>query len=504
MIFNIPEPKLTFGYNQKVADPRDGLTMFGPFAHKNILPEYVNVGIIGANTQRQYLKEYIKKIHFPINSDKDIARPFFPGLSATFGIKINEKAIKEILIPDNLISEYLKYSDGYQRVHHLSNLFADKLIKYSLEEEHPVTVWFVAIPQEVYKACRPKSYIKSSIDNNKIGLKKQDRNALLLFDDMNQLREAYDFEINFHNQLKAKLLRHKIITQIVRDETIAYEQIWSANPNGLTEAKITREKIMDADKAWSISNALYYKSGRLPWKLGEVREKVCYIGLVYKKIEYTNDNRTACCAAQMFLDSGDGMVFRGVTGKLYDPKTREFHLSYNDANALLSQSIQTFEEIHGRCPEEIFIHSKTYFNDDEWNGFSHAVKNKSKIVGIRIREDSSFKLFRGHSYCVPRGTVFQNGTNKDKAYLWTKGFVPRLQTQMGLETPNPLSIEITRGDSDMEIVCKDVLALTKLNYNSCKFADGLPVTLRFADSIGEILTSGKDVKTDVLPFKHYI
>ena len=36
------------------------------------------------------------------------------------------------------------------------------------------------------------------------------------------------------------------------------------------------------------------------------------------------------------------------------------------------------------------------------------------------------------------------------------------------------------------------------------FADGLPVTLRFADSIGEILTAGINVKTDVLTFKHYI
>ena len=75
---------------------------------------------------------------------------------------------------------------------------------------------------------------------------------------------------------------------------------------------------------------------------------------------------------------------------------------------------------------------------------------------------------------------------------------------MGVETPNPLSIEITRGQSDIKIVCKDILALTKLNYNSCKFADGRPVTLAFADSIGEVLTAGKSVKSDVLSFKYYI
>jgi hypothetical protein len=48
--------------------------------------------------------------------------------------------------------------------------------------------------------------------------------------------------------------------------------------------------------------------------------------------------------------------------------------------------------------------------------------------------------------------------------------------QVGLEIPNPIVVEITRGSADIEQVCKDVLALTKLNYNTCIFADGQPVT----------------------------
>ena len=91
-----------------------------------------------------------------------------------------------------------------------------------------------------------------------------------------------------------------------------------------------------------------------------------------------------------------------------------------------------------------------------------------------------------------------------KAFLWTKGFIPRFKTQIGLETPNPIDIAVTRGEADIEVVCKDILGLTKLNYNACIYGDGIPVTLKFADSIGEILTAGKEIKTGVLPFKHYI
>ena len=40
------------------------------------------------------------------------------------------------------------------------------------------------------------------------------------------------------------------------------------------------------------------------------------------------------------------------------------------------------------------------------------------------------------------------------------------------------------------VVLRDILALTKLNYNTCIYGDGVPVTLRFADAVGENLKAG--------------
>jgi hypothetical protein len=56
-------------------------------------------------------------------------------------------------------------------------------------------------------------------------------------------------------------------------------------------------------------------------------------------------------------------------------------------------------------------------------------------------------------------------------------------------------------------VVQDIVALTKLNYNSCRYADGVPVTLRFEDAVGEILVSGPDADSAGAPplsFKYYI
>ena len=39
---------------------------------------------------------------------------------------------------------------------------------------------------------------------------------------------------------------------------------------------------------------------------------------------------------------------------------------------------------------------------------------------------------------------------------------------------------------------------------ACVCADGRPVTLKFADAVGEILTAGPQDETPPLSFKHYI
>jgi hypothetical protein len=49
-----------------------------------------------------------------------------------------------------------------------------------------------------------------------------------------------------------------------------------------------------------------------------------------------------------------------------------------------------------------------------------------------------------------------------------------------------------------------VLALTKLNYNTCRFGDGRPITLKFADAIGEVLVTRPVADLPPLPFMYYI
>jgi hypothetical protein len=304
--------------------------------------------------------------------------------------------------------------------------------------------------------------------------------------------------------LKARLLGHDAPTQIIRESTIAHREPEFLNTKGNPLRKLDS---LQSRIAWNISNAAFYKAGGRPWKIAQIRKGVCYIGLAFKQDGTSGDPRSACCAAQMFLDSGDGVVFKGAVGPWYSPRRGEFHLGRVAAQGLVSLAVETYindPNNKEKCPPaELFLHGRTVFNDEEWAGFLDGVDpKKTNLVGVRIKTEKVFKLYRRGSHPILRGLAYLQDTRT--AYLWTSGFVPRIQTYDGKEVPRPLVIDVCRGDANIETVLADIMALTKLNYNACKLGGGSPVTLRFADAVGEILTAGPLDSDAPLSFKYYI
>src|SRR6185503_6348007 len=119
--------------------------------------------------------------------------------------------------------------------------------------------------------------------------------------------------------------------------------------------------------------------------------------------------------------------------------------------------------------------------------FASAVDSLTQLVGVRIRDDKLLKLFRKSDNPVLRGIAYINSDRE--GFLWTRGWTRRLRTYPGMDVPNPLTIEICQGEPDIEVVLKDILALTKRNSNTCRYGERKPITLKFADAVGEVLTA---------------
>src|SRR5690242_2727177 len=247
-LIHINEPKLIFGYNQEGFDPRDGLTLFGAYSREKFTNP--SIGIIGTPESKKRVLKWLQSIIHPVYGIKtDIARPYFPGIETVFGMSLNFKAIREVSVDENKLNYYLQFQDSHQRVHNLANLYANALKTYVSDENEPVTFWIVVIPDDVYKYGRPKSHIPKSETNIKVGIKDNyGRKNLSLFDDVNKLQLAYQYKINFHNQLKAKLLSDKIITQIIRESTIAYNDFRNAKDKPIRDLEKFESAI-----AWNLA-----------------------------------------------------------------------------------------------------------------------------------------------------------------------------------------------------------------------------------------------------------
>jgi hypothetical protein len=485
-------------------DPRDGLTLFGPL-DENITPYGISYGLVGTDEGRQKFKNWLEDIQTPVHNDDPIARPFFPGFEAVFRLKWQPEKLFEIKIEDYILEQNIFNADPHPRVFNIVSVFTDKILEIIKHEHFVANLWIIVIPDYIYQWCRPgitmpaeKITTERKISNTE---GKRFAREESFFNEINFDAYPYNFDANFHNQIKARLLPNTIATQIIRESTLSPETF--LNNFGKPKRKIIEIK---GHIAWSIATSVFYKAGGRPWKLGNIRDGVCYIGLVFKRDEKSKDERTACCAAQMFLDSGDGTVFKGAVGPWYNPKKGDYHLKRKHAKQLIELALNTYKDLNNnKLPNELFIHGKTKFNKEEFDGFKDAVPTNINVVGVTIKKTNMLKFYRSEISPAMRGLAYLQ--NKTSAYLWTKGFVPRMQTTTSLEVPNPLFVEITQGEADLIVVLEDILKLTKLNYNACLYGDGVPVTLKFADAVGEILTAAPLEELNNKPplsFRYYI
>lgn len=502
-LIHIDEPMLMFGHGQTMENPKDGLLMFGPLTDTKG-PNELRVGVIGRKKGLERYSRWVQQINGYIPAERaDTAHhAAYPGFEAIFGCKWPISPICNLAIPEESIWDNLYLTDRHDAIFKTVGLFVTEIERYLREEDAHVDLWFVVIPEEVYTYGRPKSTIPQELRqvstlNMTMKKAKAIQQQPSLFIEDNDAAEIYKYELHFHNQLKARLLENKnVVIQVARETSLAPEDFEK-------DGKPLRRLQDPASLAWNLTTTAYFKSSGKPWKLADVREGVCYVGLVFKLDLTSLTAGNACCGAQMFLDSGDGLVFKGAVGPWYSKSTKEFHLPKDKAAGIIRMIVEAYKREHGTPPKELFIHGRTRFDDEEWDGFQSAAPEATNLVGVRIREENSFKLFGAGSISVLRGTAFLQ--SRRKGYLWTRGYIPKLKTYPGREVPNPLSVEICRGKADLEQVMKDIMGLTKVNFNACIYADGRPVTLRFADRVGEILTATPTAQDlPPLPFKHYI
>jgi len=179
---------------------------------------------------------------------------------------------------------------------------------------------------------------------------------------------------------------------------------------------------------------------------------------------------------QAFDENGEGLVLRGHNFHWTDTE-RSPHISADMANNLLEMVLSRYHEERKQLPQRVVIHKSSRFESAEMEGFENALSRISKHDLVALTSVSEIRLARAGQYPPLRGTNFNIG---DDSFLYTNGFLQNLGKYPHGHVPSPLQITDHVGDTPRSQLLREILILTKMNWNSANFSGLLPITLRFS------------------------
>jgi hypothetical protein len=363
----LDEPTLEFRYGQRLTRPHDGLSLFGPYdAELGSRPGAVTYAVVGTPQGLDAFRTFADQMRGPTPGPENKSSflwPQFPGFDVAYTVDWPDAPAWEATLDRVQLLNAANLQDKYQRVHDVVNLVLEPIQTAQKRDEQPRVILCV-VPDEVWKNCRPQQRLISGLGDAVSARELRERmhgnqGLFTTFDPM-----VYKLAPDFRRQLKARVMKHGAPVQIVRESTLALATDKRFSYRGLTPV---------SDRMWNLSTALYYKAGGKPWRLATARQGVCYVGIAFRLENPEKSPRNGCCAAQMFLDDGDGVVFLGEYGPWYAPERRQFHLTSHAAKALLAGVLKTYQQLHGKPLSEVFLHARSGIDAEEFEGYRAAV-----------------------------------------------------------------------------------------------------------------------------------
>lgn len=457
----LDEPQLEFGGNGRHIDIRFGIMGNGPLDRtRGTAPRRIRVGLVGSAETIEGTLKWLDRCKGGIPakpSHQPNLFPCFPGFTADLGF-LSELVTEQQLqraIPRRTISTVSLIPSHSQFVVEAVQAVVEEA-RYLTQNTSPDVI-VCAIPQE---------FVNRIDDGEDLGGATEEKSS--------------GPNLVFHDLLKAKAMDLRKPIQIIRPTTYGAK---STRPKkGRRKARGLQD---EATRAWNFHTALYYKAGGVPWRL--VRDSkepmACFVGVSF----YQNLDRSAVLTstAQVFNERGDGVIIRG--GKATISKTdRAPHLEEEDAKTLLSDALKRYRSEHRTLPARVVIHKSSTYTVGELTGFQAAVDEQGVDSADFITlQGSSTKLFRAGTYPPWRGTLFS--LDDESQVLYTRGSVEFFTAYPGMYVPVPLWLRCQRVEQTPAALAAEILALTKMNWNSSQFDNMEPITLRAAKQVGDIL-----------------
>lgn len=250
--------------------------------------------------------------------------------------------------------------------------------------------------------------------------------------------------------------------------------------------------------AWRLAIALYTKAGGIPWVLADADPGTAFIGIGYAlRSDSSSDSRFAICCSQVFDAEGSGLEFVAYEASDVRLFGKNPFLRRDQMMKVMARSLSVYQRKHsGDTPRRIVVHKNTEFRQEEVDGVFDAFSGAEDIELVHVQQSCGWRGVlipsqgRVDGYPCRRGSTFQLGPQE--ALLWTQGNLPEVAKgrdyfKEGKGIPEPLLLVRHAGLGLMDDLCRETLALTKMDWNNDGPYDRLPATLNFADTLATIV-----------------
>ncbi|MBI4549274.1 MAG: hypothetical protein HY707_14945 [Ignavibacteriae bacterium] len=455
------EPKLLFAKDFSHPDPKIGIPLFGPHSlGTSRHPQEIHIGFIGTSEAIDHAQQFYYECAEGIGGDNDHVP--FPGCKLDRGfrceLRIDSSLVEKITRQESL--QMLDVRNNHQRFEAMLALLENKLRLLTIKD-HPLDYIVVVLPQDLYVKCRATDYTVK-------GVGKIHRD----------LRRAF----------KARAMKYHKPTQVLLETT-----------TGLTST--IRRLDHKSTIAWNLFTGLYFKSDGLPWAPSELPPSSCYIGIsFFRPLGETSTLRTS--VVQAFDENGEGLVLRGHHFTWDEEKNgKSPHLDREMAAKLINLVLTKYKEERKQLPQRVVVHKTSRFEVEERAGFENALSVVNQYDLVALCPVNEVRLIRTGQYPPLRGTRFSVG---DVSYLYTSGYLPLVGKYPHGHVPSPLQVADHVGDTSKAQLIREIMILTKMNWNSANYSGLMPITLRFSRLVGDILREVPDDQEPLSKYKYYM
>jgi hypothetical protein len=465
----LDEPLIRFADNGRHVDPKAGLARFGPYSLGNPgrHPRTVKLGFIGAAEAIDVAQGWLTTAAEGVRGDA--TNPDFAGFVPERGFASSLAFASEwnVPLPQSERRRVTDIRSQRERFDAAVALLDEALRQIDSRDSKPDCV-FLALPDDFVRRCRVADFF-----DKKLGPIHRD----------------------LHAAVKAAAMKYRLPTQFIQQTTV----------DG-------RDKTATAKIAWNIFTGLYTKAGGIPWAPDGLEAGVCFLGIGFFRPhgsgagpDGTARNRMQSSMVRAYDEHGEGVVLRGEDFE-WDPRASGSpspHLSYDQAARLVQMGLARYEREMGQRPTRVVVHKTSRYWPGELDGFRSVLADSVRRFDLlALQRQTSVRLITTTKYPPLRGTRFAVG---DIDYLYTTGFVPALGEYHGMHVPSPLLIADHIGqDSSRTQLLAEVLALTKLNWNSAQLGGLEPITTRFSRLVGDVLREVPDEREPLPQFKFYV